>query len=145
MVRVPDEPHWAELYGRLSIEEHDQQIMDMLVPRIRERRRQRSFIILLENLNHVLEVQFRVSRHAGSTVCRPGRFFRHLAGDEHHAGRAAEAAVPDRILCRVGSEAEKAAERRRLARLHAGDSNWGRVQRYLPEVWRLPLEGMGQC
>ncbi|MFM8475143.1 MAG: hypothetical protein ACKOEO_05030, partial [Planctomycetaceae bacterium] len=63
---LPDEPHWAELYGRLSIEEHDQKIIDTLVPRIRECRRQRSFIILLENLNQILDVQFRDSRHAAS-------------------------------------------------------------------------------
>lgn len=56
----------------------------------------------------------------------------------------AEAAVPSRTLCRVGSEVEKAAEKLRLSRLHADDGNRERAQGYLQDVRRLPLEGVGQ-
>ena len=65
---LPEEPHWADLFSQLAVEESGQKIIDTLVPKIRARRRThgQSLIIMLENLNQILDVQFRDPRHAAS-------------------------------------------------------------------------------
>lgn len=47
-------------------------------------------------------------------------------------------------LSEVGTEEERAAEKLRLAAWHARDRNGPQTERYLQEVRRLPLEGMGR-
>jgi DNA-binding MarR family transcriptional regulator len=61
---LPNEPHWASLYAKLSIEERDEIIIDTLVPAIRNRRKAtgQSIIIMIENLNQVFDQQLKDSR-----------------------------------------------------------------------------------
>ena len=65
---LPEERCWADLLQRLADEDSDQTIVDTLVPAIRARRQsqRQSLIIMLENLNQILDEQFRDPRHAAS-------------------------------------------------------------------------------
>ncbi|MFM7166263.1 MAG: hypothetical protein ACKO3T_13565, partial [Planctomycetaceae bacterium] len=65
---LPAEPRWAALFQHLATEASDQKIVDTLVPAIRARRlsHRQSLVLLLENLNQLLDVQFRDPRHAAS-------------------------------------------------------------------------------
>ena len=65
---LPEERCWADLLQRLADEDSDQTIVDTLIPAIRARRQsqRQSLIIMLENLNQILDDQFRDPRHAAS-------------------------------------------------------------------------------
>ena len=58
---VDDEPLWAELFSRVQTEEDDARVVDILVPAIREqnRRRNRTLLIMLENLGEIFTRQIR--------------------------------------------------------------------------------------
>jgi len=58
---LPDEPGWRELHDRLRTEEDDSVIVDTLVPALRKenRKRKRTVLVMLENLNEVFTSQIR--------------------------------------------------------------------------------------
>ena len=58
---LEDEPLWAELFAAVQTEEDDAKVADVLVPAIREenRRRDRTLLVMLENLGEILTRQIR--------------------------------------------------------------------------------------
>ena len=58
---VDAEPLWAELFSKVQTEEDDARVVDILVPAIREqnRRRNRTLLIMLENLGEIFTRQIR--------------------------------------------------------------------------------------
>ena len=58
---LEDEPMWAELFAEVETEEDDAKVADTLVPAIRKenRRRDRTLLVMLENLGEVLTRQIR--------------------------------------------------------------------------------------
>ena len=65
---VEDEPLWAELFARVQTEEDNARVVDILVPAIREQNRQRNrtLLIMLENLGEILGRQIRDKNDLGS-------------------------------------------------------------------------------
>ena len=64
---LPDEPTWRELYDRLQTEEDDSVIVDTLVPALRKenRKRKRTILVMLENLNEITTQVEKVSAVMG--------------------------------------------------------------------------------
>ena len=58
---VEDEPLWAELFAKVQTEEDNDRVVDTLVPAIREQNRQRNrtLLIMLENLGEIFTRQIR--------------------------------------------------------------------------------------
>ena len=58
---LEDEPLWSELFATVQTEEDDARVADTLVPAIREenRRRDRTLLVMLENLGEILGRQIR--------------------------------------------------------------------------------------
>ena len=58
---LEDEPQWTELFAMVQTEEDDAKVVDTLVPAIRQRNRQRNrtLLIMLENLGEILSRQIR--------------------------------------------------------------------------------------
>ena len=58
---VEDEPLWAELFSKVQTEEDNARVVDILVPAIREQNRQRNrtLLIMLENLGEIFTWQIR--------------------------------------------------------------------------------------
>ncbi len=58
---LEDEPQWTDLFARLQTEEDDTRVVDTLVPEIRQRNRRcnRTLLIMLENLGEILTRQIR--------------------------------------------------------------------------------------
>ena len=58
---VEDEPLWAELFSKVQTEEDNGRVVDTLVPAIREQNRQRNrtLLIMLENLGEIFTRQIR--------------------------------------------------------------------------------------
>ena len=65
---VDDEPLWAELFSRVQTEEDDARVVDTLAPAIREqnRRRNRTLLIMLENLGEIFTRQIRDNNELAS-------------------------------------------------------------------------------
>ena len=65
---VEDEPLWAELFARVQTEEDNARVVDILAPAIREQNRQRNrtLLIMLENLGEIFTRQIRDKNDLGS-------------------------------------------------------------------------------
>ncbi len=65
---LEDEPLWAELFARVQTEEDNARVVDILAPAIREqnRERNRTLLIMLENLGEIFTRQIRDKNDLGS-------------------------------------------------------------------------------
>ena len=65
---VEDEPLWAELFAKVQTEEDNARVVDTLVPAIREQNRQRNrtLLIMLENLGEIFTRQIREKNELAS-------------------------------------------------------------------------------
>ena len=65
---LEDEPLWAELFARVQTEEDNARVVDILAPAIREqnRERNRTLLVMLENLGEIFTRQIRDKNDLGS-------------------------------------------------------------------------------
>ena len=65
---VEDEPLWAELFARVQTEEDNARVVDILAPAVREQNRQRNrtLLVMIENLGEIFSRQIRDKNDLGS-------------------------------------------------------------------------------